>query len=83
MRTTKRDYKHEYEKFHSTLEARRDRADRNRRRNKAEKKGLVRKGDGMHIHHTATTETVMPASKNMGMKEKSRLKGWLKRRKKK
>lgn len=79
----KRNYKKEYEKFHSDPKAIEERRKRNGRRRKAMKEGRVKKGDGMHIHHTATTETVMPASKNMGMKEKSRLKGWLKRRKKK
>lgn len=37
--------------------------------------GLVKKGDGKDIHHKGGKVTVMKASKNRGMREKSRLKG--------
>lgn len=39
------------------------------------KKGVVKKGDGKDVHHKGKKVTVMSASKNRGMKEKSRLKG--------
>ena len=37
--------------------------------------GLVKKGDGMDIHHKGSRVKVMKASKNRGIAEKSRLKG--------
>jgi len=37
--------------------------------------GLVKKGDGMDIHHKGNRVKVMKASKNRGIAEKSRLKG--------
>lgn len=46
-----RDYKAEYAKFHSSTESKRDRASRNRVRRAAERKGIVRKGDGRDIDH--------------------------------
>ena len=36
---------------------------------------VVKKGDGKDIHHKGGKVTVMKASKNRGMSEKSRLKG--------
>ena len=43
------------------------------------KGGLVKKGDGMDVHHPkglySKTVTIITASKNRGKKEKSRLKG--------
>lgn len=46
-----RDYKAEYAKFHSSTESKRDRASRNKVRRAAERKGIVRKGDGRDIDH--------------------------------
>lgn len=46
-----RDYRREYAKFHSSTESKRDRASRNRVRRAAERKGIVRKGDGRDIDH--------------------------------
>lgn len=46
-----RDYKEEYAKFHSSTASKRDRASRNRVRRAAERKGIVRKGDGRDIDH--------------------------------
>jgi len=46
-----RDYKAEYAKFHSSPKAKADRASRNRVRRAAERKGVVRKGDGKDIDH--------------------------------
>jgi len=46
-----RDYKAEYEKFHSSTKSKRDRASRNKVRRQAEREGRVRKGDGMDIDH--------------------------------
>lgn len=46
-----RDYKAEYAKFHSSTASKKDRASRNRVRRAAERKGIVRKGDGRDIDH--------------------------------
>lgn len=46
-----RDYKREYEKYHSKPEQKKKRAARNTARRRAEKKGTVKKGDGKDIDH--------------------------------
>lgn len=46
-----RDYKAEYAKFHSSTASKKDRASRNKVRRAAERKGIVRKGDGRDIDH--------------------------------
>lgn len=75
----KRNYKKEYKQFHSSPKSKKDRAARNRSRRKAEKAGKVRKGDGKDVHHPNGVRSkktkVMSASKNRGIREKSRLKG--------
>ncbi len=48
---TKRNYKREYRKFHSSTAAKKDRASRNKVRRAALKSGAVRKGDGKDIDH--------------------------------
>ncbi len=51
MPSRKRNYRKEYDDYHGTPEQKKRRADRNRARRQAEKKGLVRKGDGKEVHH--------------------------------
>ena len=46
-----RDYKSEYESYHSKPEQKRNRAKRNTARRQAEKDGRVTKGDGKDIDH--------------------------------
>ena len=46
-----RDYKKEYQKFHSSEKAKKDRASRNAARAKLEKEGRVKKGDGKDVDH--------------------------------
>ena len=46
-----RDYKKEYQNYHSSPEQKKKRAMRNAARRDATKKGLVSKGDGMDVHH--------------------------------
>lgn len=46
-----RDYKSEYAAYQGTEEQKKNRAARNAARRDAEKRGLVRKGDGMDIDH--------------------------------
>ena len=75
MRAKKRDYKDEYKKFQSSKKSKKDRAKRNFLRRLFTRLGKVRKGDGKHVHHEGDKAEVMPASQNLGMLEKSRLKG--------
>ena len=46
-----RDYKKEYEEYHSKPEQKKRRAQRNAARRAAEKKGQVHKGDGKEVDH--------------------------------
>ena len=46
-----RDYRHEYDKFHSSTKSKKDRASRNRVRREAERDGRVSAGDGKDIDH--------------------------------
>jgi hypothetical protein len=72
----KRNYRKEYDKFQSSDEQKKLRAKRNRDRRSAEKEGKVKKGDGKDIHHASNgARVIMPASKNRGIAEKSRIKG--------
>lgn len=72
----KRNYRKEYDKFQATEEQKKRRAKRNKDRREAERKGKVKKGDGKDIHHAEHgAKIIMPASKNRGIAEKSRLKG--------
>ena len=75
MKLAKRNYKKEYSKFQSSRKQKKNRALRNRNRTRLTKMGLVKKGDGMDIHHKGGKVQVMKASKNRGIAEKSRLKG--------
>jgi hypothetical protein len=75
MRLKKRNYKDEYKKFQSSDKQKKERAKRNKNRRRLLKGGKVSKGDGLDIHHKGNNLTVMSASKNRGMPEKSRLKG--------
>jgi len=51
MPSKKRDYKREYAIYHGKPEQIKRRAQRNKSRRTAAKQGLVRKGDGMDVHH--------------------------------
>ena len=46
-----RDYKKEYENYHSSPKQKKRRAARNKARSLLEKKGIVHKGDGKDVHH--------------------------------
>lgn len=76
---TKRDYKHEYEKFQSSTEQKQNRAKRNKARREAERDGKVKKGDNKHLHHFKGIEIgkvkVVDAKENLSKNEKSRKKG--------
>ena len=47
----KRNYRKEYDEYHASEEQKTRRAQRNSARAKAEKRGLVRKGDGKEVDH--------------------------------
>jgi len=49
--TRQRNYRKEYDQYHSKLEQKKNRALRNRARNDAKKTGAVKKGDGKEIDH--------------------------------
>ena len=71
-----RDYKKEYEEYHSKPEQKNRRAGRNAARRKMERLGKVKKGDGKDVHHrnrntndnSAKNLTAIPKSKNRSMK---------------
>lgn len=52
-----RDYKKEYEEYHGTPEQIKRRAQRNKARATAEKKGRVSKGDGLEVDHINAPRT--------------------------
>ena len=46
-----RDYRREYDKYHSSPEQKKNRAKRNKARRQLEREGVVHKGDGMDVDH--------------------------------
>lgn len=52
-----RDYKKEYKDYHGTPEQKKRRAQRNKARRKAEKRGSVSKGDGKEVDHVGSHRT--------------------------
>ena len=66
-----RDYKREYELYHSKPEQKRRRAERNSSRAKMEKQGKVKKGDGKDVEHV-NHNTSDQSSSNMKVMSKSR-----------
>ena len=51
MAKKKRNYRKEYDNYHSQPEQKKKRAQRNKARRKMAKAGLVKKGDGKDVHH--------------------------------
>lgn len=49
-----RDYREEYDKYHGTPAQKKRRAERNKARREAMKKGRVRKGDGKELDHVGS-----------------------------
>lgn len=54
MARAARNYKKEYEDYHAKPEQKKRRADRNRARRKAIKRGSVHKGDGKELDHVGS-----------------------------
>jgi 5-methylcytosine-specific restriction endonuclease McrA len=67
MKNGKRDFKREYEEYHSTEKQKKNRAKRNAARSQMEAEGRVSKGDGKDVDH------IKPLSKG-GSTAKSNLK---------
>lgn len=82
-RGTLRDYDDEYQRYQSSLKAKKDRASRNKVRREAIRRGRVRKGDGTSLDHidsnprnnSPSNIRVLSRSANAGRRENSRLKG--------
>jgi len=74
-----RDYRREYLRDHASPEAKKDRAARNAARDKMEKAGKVKKGDGKDVGHK--TPLKRGGSNSMGnlyVAAKSKNRGWRK-----
>lgn len=80
-----RNYRSEYDKYHSSPEQKKKRAARNKARRHMEKAGKVKKGDGKDVHHKkplakggSTTDAknlaVVPKSKNRSFARTSKAK---------
>jgi hypothetical protein len=66
----KRNYKKEYENYHSSTEQKKRRASRNAARRTLEKSGSVRKGDGKDVDHKSGNPKNNKRS-NLSVKSKS------------
>lgn len=67
-----RNYKKEYETYHSKPEQKKNRAARNKARREAEKKGKVRKGDGKDVgHKKALSQGGSKSTKNTRVQSRS------------
>lgn len=79
---TKAGYRHQYEKFGGTEEAKKDRASQNAARRYAIRRGLAHRGDNTSVDHrdsnprnnTKSNLRVLSRSKNAGRREDSRKK---------
>jgi len=77
-----RDYKHEYESYHSSPEQKKKRAQRNAARRDAEKAGRVKKGDGKDIDHKRPIRSGgTNAPSNLRVKSESANRAWRKGKK--
>jgi hypothetical protein len=66
----KRNYKEEYDNYHSKPEQKKRRAKRNAARRKLEKEGKVSKGDGKDVDHK-NRSTLSNSKSNLRVKSKS------------
>lgn len=74
--TKERNYRDEYDRFHSSPEAKKNRAKRNAARDIMEKEGAVRKGDGKDVDHKrALTSGGGNARSNLRVTSKSTNRG--------
>lgn len=74
-----RDYKHEYESYHSKPEQKRQRALRNKARRMLMREGKVSKGDGKDVaHKKALRHGGTSSRKNLTVQSKSKNRSWRK-----
>lgn len=67
----KRDYKKEYRDYHGKPEQKKRRAQRNKARAAAMKKGTVKKGDGKEVHHVGNNRKGKLGSKTKVVSRKT------------
>jgi hypothetical protein len=72
---TKRNYRREYDTYHSTSTQKKRRAQRNTARSKMTKAGAVKKGDGKDVHHR-DRNTSNNSRKNLTVASKKANRGW-------
>lgn len=88
MARKKRNYRAEYNRYHSTPKQKKRRAQRNAARRKMMRMGKVRKGDGRDVHHKsrntrdnrASNLSAISKHKNRSFHRKGKAKGRLKSR---
>ena len=74
-----RDYKKEYDTYHSSSEQKKNRAKRNSARKEMAKAGRVAKGDGMEVDHKLPIKNGGGNSKeNLRVVDKKKNRGWRK-----
>ena len=67
----KRDYKKEYREYHGTAEQKKRRAQRNKARADAVKRGSAKKGDGKEVHHVGNNRKGKLGSKTKVVSKKA------------
>jgi hypothetical protein len=73
----KRDYKNEYDSYHSSPKQKKRRAQRNAARRKMKRAGLAVKGDGRDVHH-ADRNTGNNSRSNLKVTSQKKNRGWRK-----
>ena len=72
-----RNYRHEYDSYHSKPEQRKNRSGRNKARSLLIKKGVAKKGDGKDVDHKDRNPT-NNSPKNLSIQSKTKNRGWRK-----
>lgn len=67
----KRNYREEYDAYHGTAEQKKRRAQRNKARAAAKKRGTVKKGDGKEVHHVGNNRKGKLGSKTKVISKKA------------
>jgi len=73
----KRNYRKEYDTYHSKPKQKKRRAQRNAARNKLKKTGAVRKGDGKDVNHKSRN-TADNSRSNLSITSQKQNRGWRK-----
>ena len=72
-----RDYRHEYDSYHSKPDQRKRRSSRNKARSLLIKKGTVKKGDGKDVDHKDRNPN-NNSPNNLSIQSKTKNRGWRK-----